>query len=51
MENGSLKVVMLALLAILACFEKVFSIMNLICIEKDWVVVIAGENTDSLLGM
>jgi iron-regulated transporter 1 len=51
MGKGSMKVGMLALLAILACFEKVFSIINLICIEKDWVVIIAGEDEDSLFGM
>ncbi|KAJ3784441.1 iron-regulated transporter [Lentinula aff. detonsa] len=34
----------LVILAILACVEKLCSIMNLVSIEKDWVVVIAGEN-------
>ncbi|KAJ3994737.1 iron-regulated transporter [Lentinula boryana] len=34
----------LIILAILACVEKLCSIMNLVSVEKDWVVVIAGEN-------
>lgn len=35
-------------LVLLACVEKVLATMNLVCIEKDWVVVIAGESTMSL---
>ena len=36
---------LIAVLPLLACIEKLCSIMNLIAIERDWVVVIA-ENSD-----
>ncbi|KAF2164256.1 hypothetical protein M409DRAFT_68111 [Zasmidium cellare ATCC 36951] len=42
-QNG-----MLALLAALASFEKLASILNLVAVEKDWVVVVAGDDHDSL---
>ncbi|KAJ3755648.1 iron-regulated transporter [Lentinula raphanica] len=41
----------LVILAILACVEKLCSIMNLVSIEKDWVVVIAGENESNLTAL
>lgn len=41
---------MLALLAALSCFEKLASIMNLVSVEKDWVVVIARDDK-KLLGI
>lgn len=37
-----------ALLLILACFEKVFAIMNTVAIERDWVVVVAAEDNGIL---
>ncbi|KEF58886.1 uncharacterized protein A1O9_03729 [Exophiala aquamarina CBS 119918] len=37
-----------ALLVILACFEKVFAVMNTVAIERDWVVVIAAEDDGML---
>ncbi|KAK7975626.1 pectate lyase E [Apiospora arundinis] len=39
---------LLALLAFLACIEKLCSILNTISVEKDWVVVIAGNDEASL---
>ncbi|GAB1319299.1 Solute carrier family 40 member [Madurella fahalii] len=45
-ENG-----MLMLLSLLACVEKLCSIMNLISVEKDWVVVVAGKNNAALVIM
>ncbi|KAK8131513.1 hypothetical protein PG984_007951 [Apiospora sp. TS-2023a] len=39
---------LLALLAFLACIEKLCSTLNLISVEKDWVVVIAG-NSEAVL--
>ncbi|PFH49799.1 hypothetical protein AMATHDRAFT_146811 [Amanita thiersii Skay4041] len=36
-----LKPYLLVLLALLACVEKLFSIMNTVSVERDWVVVIA----------
>ncbi|KAK8044654.1 hypothetical protein PG993_004678 [Apiospora rasikravindrae] len=39
---------LMALLAFLACIEKLCSTLNLISIEKDWVVVIAGNNETAL---
>ncbi|KAI1992263.1 hypothetical protein LOZ53_002579 [Ophidiomyces ophidiicola] len=41
----------LALLAVLACIEKLSSVVNLVCIEKDWVVVIAERNESALRGV
>ncbi|KAK8120705.1 Ferroporti-1 [Apiospora kogelbergensis] len=38
----------LALLAFLACIEKLCSILNTISVEKDWVVVIAGNDEVAL---
>ncbi|KAF4544417.1 Iron-regulated transporter [Lasiodiplodia theobromae] len=38
----------LAILAVLACIEKLCAIMNLISVERDWVVVIAEENEGAL---
>ncbi|KAL2144737.1 hypothetical protein VTI28DRAFT_8583 [Corynascus sepedonium] len=38
------KMGMLVLLSILACIEKLCSIMNLVSVEKDWVVVVADNN-------
>lgn len=49
-KKENFRFVWLAVLAVLACVEKVFAIMNLICIEKDWVVVIAGSDEDILSG-
>ncbi|KAL2358487.1 iron-regulated transporter [Cryomyces antarcticus] len=40
--------VALGVLAILACVEKLCSIMNLIAVERDWVVVIAHGNESYL---
>ncbi|KAF8641181.1 hypothetical protein AX17_000816 [Amanita inopinata Kibby_2008] len=40
----TLKSFLLAVVALLACAEKLCSIMNTISIERDWVVVIAGDN-------
>lgn len=35
---------LLGVLAILACAEKLCSIMNTVSVERDWVIVIAGNN-------
>ncbi|TFY56518.1 hypothetical protein EVG20_g8895 [Dentipellis fragilis] len=37
-----------AILAALACVEKPCSVLNLICVERDWVVVISGSDTETL---
>lgn len=36
------------LLVVFACFEKLFAIMNTVAIERDWVLVIAGDNDAAL---
>ncbi|KAI0885987.1 Ferroporti-1 [Annulohypoxylon maeteangense] len=46
--DGQAKMGMLVLLSLLACIEKLCSIMNSISVEKDWVVVVAGENQGAL---
>ncbi|KAL1726275.1 Ferroporti-1 [Schizophyllum commune] len=38
----------LAVLAALACIEKLCAVMNMVSVERDWVVVIAGENEANL---
>jgi len=38
----------LALLSLLACIEKLSSVVNTISVERDWVVVISQNNTDDL---
>ncbi|KAK4139372.1 Ferroporti-1 [Dichotomopilus funicola] len=40
---------MLVLLSFLACIEKLCSIMNLISVERDWVVVVANKKHTALL--
>ena len=40
----NLRPLLIALLAVLACVEKLCSIMNLIAIERDWVVVVADNS-------
>ncbi|KAK4498664.1 hypothetical protein PRZ48_009174 [Zasmidium cellare] len=42
-QNG-----MLVVLATLACFEKLASILNFVAVEKDWVVIVAENDPDSL---
>ena len=43
-------IVTLGTLSILACIEKLSAIMNLVSIEKDWVVALAGEDKETLRG-
>ncbi|CUS11812.1 unnamed protein product [Tuber aestivum] len=40
--------VVMGFLAVLACCEKLASVGNLIAVERDWVVVVAGGNEDAL---
>ncbi|KAK9467706.1 Ferroporti-1 [Lipomyces arxii] len=42
------KVLFLSVLSIFACVEKLAAIMNTISVERDWVVVIAGNNSEDL---
>ncbi|GKT46169.1 sorbicillinoid biosynthetic cluster transcription factor 2 [Colletotrichum spaethianum] len=39
---------LLGLLSVLACAEKLYSIINMVSIEKDWVVVLAKDSTEAL---
>ncbi|PWW77267.1 hypothetical protein C7212DRAFT_357277 [Tuber magnatum] len=41
-------VVMMGVLAVLACCEKLASVGNLVAVERDWVVVVAGGDEGSL---
>ncbi|KNG91396.1 putative iron-regulated transporter [Aspergillus nomiae NRRL 13137] len=43
--------VLLVVLALLACVEKLCSIMNLVSVERDWVVVVAGNDHEGLKTM
>jgi iron-regulated transporter 1 len=40
----------LVLLSLLACVEKLSSVINTISVERDWVVVISQNNSDDLQG-
>lgn len=39
---------LLAALSIIACVEKLCAVMNLVAVERDWVVVVAGEEEGNL---
>ena len=39
-----------AIIIALACVEKPCSVLNTVAVERDWVVVIAGENKTGLQG-
>ncbi|KAF8634919.1 hypothetical protein AX15_000660 [Amanita polypyramis BW_CC] len=43
-ETGFFKSSLLAIVTLLACAEKLSSIMNTISVCRDWVIVIAGDN-------
>ncbi|KAH7310464.1 Ferroporti-1 [Stachybotrys elegans] len=43
-----IKEAVLAILILIACVEKLCSIMNLVAIEKDWVVVMAAKDHEAL---
>ena len=47
-EGGVWGVVLLGLLVPLACIEKLCAVMNLVAVERDWVVVVAEKNEDVL---
>ncbi|KAL1306798.1 hypothetical protein AAFC00_005457 [Neodothiora populina] len=46
--STSLTVISLTILSVLACIEKLSSLMNTISIERDWVVIIAQRNEEVL---
>ncbi|KAL8367172.1 hypothetical protein RB599_010259 [Gaeumannomyces hyphopodioides] len=50
LSNGG-KMGMLILLSFLACVEKLCAIMNLVAVEKDWCVVVAGKDQVALKGL
>ncbi|KAK1674886.1 Ferroporti-1 [Colletotrichum godetiae] len=39
---------LLALLSIMACVEKLYSIVNMVSVEKDWVIIIAKGDIEAL---
>ncbi|KAF2017482.1 iron-regulated transporter [Aaosphaeria arxii CBS 175.79] len=47
-EAYGLTVGLLTIVAMLACTEKICSVMNTVSVEKDWVVVVAGKNEAAL---
>ncbi|KAH6604242.1 hypothetical protein Trco_007688 [Trichoderma cornu-damae] len=42
---------LLAVAAFFACVEKPCSVLNLVSVEKDWVVVVSGGNSEALQAM
>ena len=49
--SPAIRYCLLAVLSALACVEKLGSIMNLVAVERDWVVVIAAEEESLLAGL
>ncbi|ETN43452.1 uncharacterized protein HMPREF1541_02611 [Cyphellophora europaea CBS 101466] len=43
-----LKIAMVGVLSLTACVEKLCSIMNLVAVERDWVVVVARDSAPAL---
>lgn len=50
LESNGWKFALLGLLIVLACVEKLASIMNLVSVERDWVVTIAQDDREYLPG-
>ncbi|OAG44821.1 hypothetical protein AYO21_00782 [Fonsecaea monophora] len=46
--QGAVQKTIFATLVVLACAEKLCSVMNLVSVEKDWCVVVAGNNQAAL---
>ena len=44
LDVPGLRLLLIIMLVLLACVEKICSIMNIIAIERDWVVVVAGNS-------
>lgn len=49
-ESKLQSIAVLTALSLLACVEKLASIMNLISVERDWVVIVAGGDEARLGG-
>ncbi|KAF5666201.1 ferroportin [Fusarium heterosporum] len=49
--SRELQVGLLAVLILMACIEKLASIMNLVSVERDWVIVVARSDTSALRTM
>lgn len=47
-EHQVLKPTLLGVLSLFACVEKLASMMNLLSVERDWVVVVAGSSDATL---
>ncbi|KAJ4146843.1 hypothetical protein LMH87_001402 [Akanthomyces muscarius] len=48
LPSANWEVGLLVLITVLACVEKLCSIMNQVSVEKDWVIVVAAENVEAL---
>ncbi|ODN91404.1 hypothetical protein L198_05918 [Cryptococcus wingfieldii CBS 7118] len=49
--SSTFLVLTMIVLAVLACIEKVSSIANLVSVEEDWVVVVAGDDSSTLAAL
>ncbi|KAJ4309565.1 hypothetical protein N0V84_011439 [Fusarium piperis] len=49
--SDELRIGLLVLLVLMACIEKLSAIMNLVSVERDWVVVVAQSDTTALRTM
>jgi iron-regulated transporter 1 len=50
-ESHSHSIASLAALSVLACVEKLASILNTISVERDWVVIVAAGDEERLRGI
>jgi iron-regulated transporter 1 len=41
----------LFILSLLACVEKLSAVMNTICVERDWVIIVGGDDQSSLASL
>ncbi|CAJ0549605.1 Ff.00g032180.m01.CDS01 [Fusarium sp. VM40] len=49
--SRELRIGLLAVLILMACIEKLAAIMNLVSVERDWVIVVARSDTTALRTM
>ncbi|KAJ4269996.1 hypothetical protein NW762_001669 [Fusarium torreyae] len=49
--SHELRIGLLAVLILMACIEKLAAIMNLVSVERDWVIVVAHSGTSALRTM
>lgn len=49
-QSRPFTIIFLAVLSVLACVEKLSSILNTIAVERDWVVIVSEGDEERLRG-